>query len=117
MAAPTSELRARLGQTPGLSVKHTVVRLLQLYQYHQAVSIDELSFVNVATFFAHRDGLVSPGDLVVIADADKNTEVTAFMQSFDDYSSCDGAYPWMGAHNCQDSACEWIDGATRANTM
>ena len=37
------------------------------------------------------------------------------MQSFNDYSSCDGAYPWMGARNCQGSACEWIDGATITN--
>jgi hypothetical protein len=53
------------------------------------------------------------GDLVVIADADKNAEVTAFVQSFDDYGSCMGPYPWVGAQNCAGSACEWVDGTCR----
>ena len=63
MAAPTSALRARLGQTPGPSVKRTVVRL-QLYHYQQTESIDGLSFAIVAPFFAHHDGLVSALSLV-----------------------------------------------------
>ena len=56
------------------------------------------------------------GDLVVITDSAKNTEVTAFMRSFSDYGSCDGASgPWLGAHQCSDSSgsvrCTWVDGS------
>ena len=49
------------------------------------------------------------GDLVVIPDEDKNTVVTEFMQTFDDYGSCAGPYPWIGGSECSDGACTWVD--------
>ena len=51
------------------------------------------------------------GDLVVILDAMKNAEVTAYMQSFSDYDSCQGPYPWIGANGCSGSSCTWVDGS------
>lgn len=52
----------------------------------------------------------SGGDLVVVPDAAKNVEVTAFMQTSSDYGSCDGPYPWLGATGCTGSTCNWVDG-------
>ena len=51
------------------------------------------------------------GDLVVILDATKNAEVTAYMQSFSDYNTCQGPYPWIGATGCTGSSCTWVDGS------
>jgi len=51
------------------------------------------------------------GDLVVILNASKNDEVVEYMQSFSDYSSCQGPYPWMGASGCSGSSCNWVDGS------
>ena len=51
------------------------------------------------------------GDLVVITNAAKNAEATAYMQSFSDYSSCQGPYPWIGASGCSGSSCNWVDGS------
>ena len=59
---------------------------------------------------------VHVGDLVVIRDSIKNAEVIEFMQSFSDsfslrYDSCDGAYPWLGAQDCDAEGCNWVDGS------
>ena len=53
------------------------------------------------------------GDLVVILDAAKNSQVTAFMQPFTDYEQCGEAYTWIGASDCSasDSQCSWVDGS------
>ena len=51
------------------------------------------------------------GDLVVITDATKNEQVKKFMQSFSDYGTCRGPYPWIGGHKCAGSTCTWVDGS------
>ena len=51
------------------------------------------------------------GDLVVIGDAIKNTEVTQYMQSFSDYESCGWGFPWLGAEDCNAEGCTWVDGS------
>ena len=33
------------------------------------------------------------------------------MQSFSDYNSCEGPYPWLGAHECTGASCAWVDGS------
>lgn len=54
---------------------------------------------------------LSSGDLAVIRDAIENEAVTDYMQSFSDYGSCDGAYPWLGAQDCASTSCTWVDGS------
>ena len=53
------------------------------------------------------------GDLVVITDKYKNARVTAYMKKYNDYSKCNGPYPWLGAYDCQRSGnkCKWVDGS------
>ena len=53
------------------------------------------------------------GDLVVITDKHKNARVTAYMKKYNDYSKCNGPYPWLGAYDCQKSGnkCKWVDGS------
>ena len=33
------------------------------------------------------------------------------MQSFSDYNTCQGPYPWIGATGCTGSSCTWVDGS------
>ena len=126
VVVPTTELHARPGRTLARSVKHMVVRLVlacanldccgyqKIIRSHASFShifLDCMCFELLSVFVCLCLSLCSlSGDLVVIPDAEKNAEVTAFLQSFDDYDSCSGPYPWIGGHNCQGSACEWVDG-------
>ena len=53
------------------------------------------------------------GDLVVIQSAEKNAEMLAFKQSFDDWGmGCEQVTAWIGAYNCNaNDGCQWTDGS------